>query len=66
MVTGDNILTGVSVAKECGIVPEGKQVILITAHEKLVDGVRTESTLEYHRDVKTFSSSASQVCVVTM
>jgi len=31
MVTGDNILTAVSVAKECGIVPQGETVIKVVA-----------------------------------
>jgi len=33
MVTGDNILTAVSVAKDCGLVPQGERVIQCLAEE---------------------------------
>ncbi|XP_050526454.1 polyamine-transporting ATPase 13A3-like [Daktulosphaira vitifoliae] len=34
MLTGDNILTAVSVAKECGIVPPSKTIVDVTADER--------------------------------
>lgn len=43
MVTGDNILTAVSVAKECGIVPAGETVVKVVA--RVVD---KRPTVSYH------------------
>ena len=43
MVTGDNMLTAVSVAQECGIIRQGQKVILVTANE-----VNGESVIEFH------------------
>ncbi|XP_059479113.1 polyamine-transporting ATPase 13A3-like isoform X2 [Neocloeon triangulifer] len=37
MVTGDNILTAVSVARECGLIAEGEHVIDVQATEATVD-----------------------------
>ena len=45
MVTGDNMLTAVSVARQSGFIGQGQKVILGTAAE--VDG---EMRIQYHSD----------------
>jgi P-type E1-E2 ATPase len=31
MITGDNLLTAVSVARDCGMVPKGDRVVIVDA-----------------------------------
>mmetsp|Transcript_6387 Transcript_6387/g.5765 ORF Transcript_6387/g.5765 Transcript_6387/m.5765 type:complete len:191 (+) Transcript_6387:19-591(+) len=38
MVTGDNVLTAISVARQCGIVPHGQRIFLGDVAEKKVNG----------------------------
>ena len=53
MVTGDNMLTAVSVARQSGFIGQGQKVILVTAAE--VDG---EMQIQYHSDGATLIPAA--------
>ncbi|XP_077998029.1 polyamine-transporting ATPase 13A3-like [Glandiceps talaboti] len=51
MVTGDNMLTAVSVAKDCGMVPAGEKVILVTGTPPM-DGKPATLSWEYEESPK--------------
>lgn len=57
MVTGDNLLTAVSVASECGIIPKGRKVILVTANE-----INGEYVIEFHSGDQTANNGIAQAC----
>ena len=35
MITGDNLLTAVSVARDCGMVPRGDRVVIVEASSEV-------------------------------
>ena len=46
MITGDNLLTGVSVARDCGMVPRGDRVVILEE--------KSEASVQYHCGFKLF------------
>ena len=53
MVTGDNMLTAVSVARQSGFIGQGQKVILVTTVE-----VNGQTQIQYHSDGAQVDKSA--------
>lgn len=71
MVTGDNILTALSVAKDCGILTPGQSVIQINADNELVPNLyytltNTSKRKQLPNDLSILSNSASIMSLDTI